>query len=155
MRRRCHRGPTLFLALLLMASCKWGDSSRPQPSAEPVAAIGSPAGRFVGSEACRSCHAAEFAAGKAHTKHDKPVSCLGCHVPKVVAGVLDQFADHAIDVPVPRNTVKHDIPNACNACHTHEKASPEATVESDTQEQERRERVRLMFSSPRANARAA
>jgi len=74
MRRRCHRGPTLFLALLLMASCKWGDSSRPQPSAEPVAAIGSPAGRFVGSEACRSCHAAEFAAWAAsgHTQALRP-----------------------------------------------------------------------------------
>src|SRR5262245_59357018 len=69
-RRRCHRGYALFLPLLLAAPCKWGDSSRPEASPEPVAAIGSPAGRFVGSESCRSCHAAEFAAwsGSGHTQ---------------------------------------------------------------------------------------
>jgi HEAT repeat protein len=35
----------------------------------------------------------------------------------VVTGVLDEFPDHAIDVPVPENTSRHGVPNACNTCH--------------------------------------
>jgi tetratricopeptide (TPR) repeat protein len=51
-------------------------------------------------------------------------------MPPVVSGVLDKFADHAIGVPVPGNTVKHSIPNACNACHTHEKQKPEVMAQA-------------------------
>ena len=46
-------------------SCRWGGGSRPDATPAPAASIGSPAGRFVGSEACRSCHAAEFEAWSA------------------------------------------------------------------------------------------
>ena len=28
-------------------------------------------------------------------------ACIACHMPPIVSGVLDHFADHAIDVPVP------------------------------------------------------
>ena len=38
-------------------------------------------------------------------------------MPKVVSGVLDLFADHAIDVPVPANSARHGVPNACGVCH--------------------------------------
>jgi len=75
--------------------------------------------RVPGDESCRGCHAAVFAAGKAHTRHDKPVACLACHMPKVVSGVLDQFADHALDVPVPANTASHGVPNACATAGCH------------------------------------
>jgi hypothetical protein len=80
--------------------------------------------RLPGDESCRGCHAAEFAAGEKHTRHKKPVACLGCHMPKVVAGVLDKFADHAIDVPVPGNSARHDVPSACATagCHATWKA---------------------------------
>ncbi|MFE8602483.1 HEAT repeat domain-containing protein [Archangium violaceum] len=89
-------------------------------------------GVTVGSASCQGCHAKEVAEGSRHTHHTSAEAqdCVACHMPPTVSGVLDHFADHAIDVPVPRNTVKHDIPNACNACHTHEKASPEAMAES-------------------------
>jgi len=82
----------------------------------------------VGSASCQGCHAKETAEGSRHTHHASAEAsdCLACHMPPTVSGVLDSFADHAIDVPVPRNTVKHGIPNACNACHTHAQASPEA-----------------------------
>jgi hypothetical protein len=75
--------------------------------------------RAPGDESCRSCHANVFALGRAHTRHGDKVSCLACHMPKVVTGVLDHFADHAIDVPVPPNTTKHEVPNACatTGCH--------------------------------------
>jgi hypothetical protein len=85
--------------------------------------------RAPGDESCRGCHAAVFAAGKAHTRHDKPVSCLACHMPKVVSGVLDQFADHAIDVPVPANTASHEVPNACATAGCHATWTP-ARVEA-------------------------
>jgi hypothetical protein len=71
------------------------------------------------SASCRTCHQAIFAEGSAHTHHHAAAanSCIACHMPRVVAGVLDEFADHALDVPVPENTVRHGIPNACGGCH--------------------------------------
>ena len=74
--------------------------------------------RAPGDETCRGCHAPIFAAGRAHTRHAR-ATCLECHMPKVVTGVLDTFADHAIDVPVPDNTARHGVPNACaqKGCH--------------------------------------
>jgi tetratricopeptide (TPR) repeat protein len=81
---------------------------------------------------CQGCHANVFAQGKQHTHHASAAAqdCLACHMPPVVSGVLDHFADHSIGVPVPQNTVKHAIPNACNACHTHEKAKPEEMAQA-------------------------
>ena len=38
-------------------------------------------------------------------------------MPPVVSGVLDHFADHAIDVPAPANTTRHHVPSACGVCH--------------------------------------
>jgi len=51
-------------AVLLAAACL-GCSTPPEPAAPsktgaPSAAIGGPTGRFVGSEACRTCHTQEF-----------------------------------------------------------------------------------------------
>jgi hypothetical protein len=87
-------------------------------------------GVSVGSASCQGCHAKVFAEGTKHTRHTSAEAqdCLACHMPPTISGVLDHFADHALDVPVPQNTVKHGIPNACNACHTHEKATPESMV---------------------------
>jgi hypothetical protein len=62
---------------------------------------------------CTSCHAALAA----DHSHHKTATCIACHMPPVVAGVLDKFADHAIDVPSPANTVRHGVPNACGVCH--------------------------------------
>lgn len=66
---------------------------------------------------CLECHK-EIGADHAH--HRK-ASCVDCHMPKVLSGVLDKFADHAIDVPNPPNTMRHGVPNACNACHSDQK----------------------------------
>jgi hypothetical protein len=67
-------------------------------------------------ESCRSCHAAIVALGKAHTHHEK-TTCLDCHMPKVLSGVLDKFADHSLDLPNIENTIRHGVPNACGVCH--------------------------------------
>jgi len=65
---------------------------------------------------CRTCHAAIAKAGRGHTHH-AAVTCVACHMPPVVSGVLDHFADHAIDVPAPANTARHHVPSACGVCH--------------------------------------
>lgn len=62
---------------------------------------------------CKSCHADL----PADHSHHKAATCVQCHMPNVVSGVLDKFADHAIDIPVPQNTAKHQVPSACGECH--------------------------------------
>ena len=65
---------------------------------------------------CKTCHAEVAKAGRAHSHH-AAVRCIACHMAPVVSGVLDHFADHAIDVPVPANTTRHQVPSACGVCH--------------------------------------
>jgi hypothetical protein len=72
--------------------------------------------RAAPEELCGKCHAAIVTAGSAHSHH-KTATCVACHMAPIVSGVLDQFADHSIDVPVPQNTSKHGVPNACGVCH--------------------------------------
>jgi thioredoxin-like negative regulator of GroEL len=72
--------------------------------------------RVAPDETCRKCHAPVFAAGTAHTHH-KSTTCIACHMPPIVSGVLDHFVDHAIDVPAPQNTARHGVPSACGVCH--------------------------------------
>jgi len=87
---------------------------------KPTKASRGHAAQPIGDATCQGCHADVFAKGQAHTHHRSPVarSCVSCHMPKAVTGVLDQFADHTLDVPVPQNTSRHGVPNACNSCHT-------------------------------------
>ena len=60
---------------------------------------------------CKSCHE-DLAADHSHHKSAK-ATCVACHMPPVVSGVLDKFADHSIDIPAasPRH------PNTCGTCH--------------------------------------
>ncbi len=62
---------------------------------------------------CKSCHGG---LAPDHSHH-KTATCIACHMPPVVTGVLDHFADHAIDVPSPATTASHGVPNACGTCH--------------------------------------
>jgi hypothetical protein len=84
----------------------------------------------LGDQSCRGCHPALFAdvAGHSHHRAPEAQSCVACHMPRIVPGVLDLFADHALDVPVPENTDRHGVPNACNACHA--KATPQAMADA-------------------------
>ncbi|HWU89654.1 MAG TPA: multiheme c-type cytochrome, partial [Kofleriaceae bacterium] len=78
---------------------------------------------------CRTCHAEVAKAGRAHTHHDAPAAqrCIACHMAPIVSGVLDHFADHSIDVPVPENTTRHGVPSACGVCHADKPAASLAT----------------------------
>ncbi len=81
---------------------------------------------------CAGCHESLSRDRRAHTHHstDAGQSCVACHMPQVVSGVLDQFADHALDVPSPANTKRHGVPNACNLCHAD--ASPDSMAQALT-----------------------
>lgn len=114
--------------------------------------------RAAPDETCRGCHAPVFAAGKAHTHHQK-ASCVACHMAPIVSGVLDHFADHSIDVPVPENTARHDVPNACSVCHADR--SPDQLAQSlaawwpdARQRQARRLRLADAFDEKTAKASA-
>lgn len=74
---------------------------------------------------CVRCHAPEAADRPAHTHHRTVAGqrCTGCHMPPVLSGVLDHFADHALTVPAPEVTASHGVPNACAVCH------PKSTTE--------------------------
>ncbi|HEY8212454.1 MAG TPA: HEAT repeat domain-containing protein [Myxococcaceae bacterium] len=112
-------------------SCHTAPHQLHQPGEVKPPPRGAPAGP-TGSDAatCGSCHAELVAKAAAHSHHaDAPAQrCAACHMPKVVSGVLDPFADHALDVPAPENTVRHGIPNACNVCH--QDRTPQAMVEA-------------------------
>jgi hypothetical protein len=95
------------------------DELKPPRAALPLADAG-----------CHQCHAAVFTAGEKHTHH-KAASCVSCHMPPLVTGVLDRFPDHTLDVPNPRNTIAHEVPNACNVCHADK--SPAAMQAAMTQ----------------------
>ena len=75
---------------------------------------------------CTGCHAALAApaALAQHTHHDpagEGARCVGCHMPRIVYGVLDVHRSHRIDDPeaaargCPRS--RRARPDACTLCH--------------------------------------
>ncbi len=80
-----------------------------------------PPGPSAAEAGCLRCHAKlrGTAARARHSRHQTAAaqSCISCHMPKVVSGVLDAFADHSLDVPVPQNESQHGAPSACHLCH--------------------------------------
>lgn len=84
---------------------------------KPVA--GKATAAAIADASCIGCHGQIAAMAEQHSRHKSPAatSCVACHMPKVVQGVLDHFADHAIDIPVPQNSTAHQIPSACELCH--------------------------------------
>ena len=83
-----------------------------------------PPGTHAADAGCLRCHRklATAPARARHSQHKSAIaqSCVSCHMPKVVSGVLDAFADHSIDVPVPQNEARHAVPSACRRCHGQE-----------------------------------
>jgi HEAT repeats/Cytochrome c554 and c-prime len=103
----------------------------------------------VFDQSCRACHARLFedVAEHSHHRSREAQSCVACHMPRVVPGVLDLFADHALDVPVPQNTTRHGVPNACNQCHAKETpAAMTVALQRLWPEAERRQARRLRLA---------
>jgi hypothetical protein len=70
--------------------------------------------------ACTHCHAAlaDPARAAAHTHHAAgAVSCLDCHMPRIVAGVSAFVRTHRISSPADPAMLAAAAPNACNLCH--------------------------------------
>lgn len=108
------------------------------------------------NDSCTGCHPAIAAAPAKHSHHAaKQADCIGCHMPPIVSGVLDQFADHAIDIPNPGN---HGVPDACTVCHAKrapaELAAQMATWWPDIA-RSRARRTRLADAFDEATARAS
>jgi hypothetical protein len=71
---------------------------------------------------CLACHRTYTAPGALaqHSRHPAASvgsRCYGCHMPRVVYGVMAIHPTHEISVPDPRLTVTHAKPNACSQCH--------------------------------------
>jgi hypothetical protein len=64
---------------------------------------------------CTKCHTqlATPDAARAHAGHDN-VTCLDCHMPKIVMGIDRYLRTHRISSPT---TLAAAAPNACNLCH--------------------------------------
>lgn len=104
---------------------------------------------------CRDCHSD---LPKDHGHH-KAVHCIDCHMPPIVSGVLDHFADHAIDVPDPKLAQTHKEPNACTVCHADKPVQDlvDATAKwwpDAGKRQARRERLADAFDEETAKASA-
>jgi len=71
-------------------------------------------------ETCLQCHQS-FKASAAltqHTRHDPgSVSCLDCHMPRIVQGLNQVVRTHNICSPTDQRMLQHAGPNACNLCH--------------------------------------
>jgi len=93
---------------------------------------------------CAECH--KNIDAKTHSHH-RTATCVDCHMPKLISGVLDKFADHAIDVPNPLNTIRHGVPNACNLCHTDRPPqSMQQAIETWYPDASKRQQRRLMLA---------
>jgi hypothetical protein len=76
----------------------------------------------LGAAQCTQCHAELAASGaqRAHARHPEPgalPSCVDCHMPSVVYGVLDVHPSHRIELPDPARDAAAQRPDACTLCH--------------------------------------
>jgi hypothetical protein len=87
---------------------------------------GDPAGQIrpeaVGDGACVDCHEALSSneALGAHAHHDprgEGARCVGCHMPRVVYGLVGARISHHIEVPEPGREGGFGRPDACTLCH--------------------------------------
>ena len=71
---------------------------------------------------CGQCHRPIMVRTQDHTHH-KNLSCVECHMPKLMTGVLHFMRDHSLGSPEPELTElygQENSPNACNLCHRKE-----------------------------------
>ena len=80
----------------------------------------------VADGACTGCHR-ELSGLDARARHShhpagasEDVTCVDCHMPRVVYGVLDVHRSHRIEVPDPARAAAYGRPDACTGCHADE-----------------------------------
>jgi hypothetical protein len=69
--------------------------------------------------ACTRCHDryVQPRAAEAHSRHGPEVSCLDCHMPRIVQGLDAVIRSHRISSPSDERMLREASPNACNLCH--------------------------------------
>ncbi len=69
-------------------------------------------------DACLGCHGEfeEETAAFEHSGHAAEVSCLDCHMPKIVQGISSLLRTHRISSPSEVSMLRSSV-NACNLCH--------------------------------------
>jgi hypothetical protein len=69
--------------------------------------------------ACVECHSEFKQEGtrKAHSRHGPSVTCLDCHMPRIVQGLDAVVRSHRISSPTEPSMLRQAAPNACNLCH--------------------------------------
>jgi Cytochrome c552 len=69
--------------------------------------------------ACLGCHQrySKPEARATHTRHGPDVSCLDCHMPRIVQGLDTVIRSHKISSPTDPRMLAEGYPNACNLCH--------------------------------------
>lgn len=73
-----------------------------------------------GNELCTQCHQSLARDVSAHTRHEPGgpgSSCVACHMPKIVYGVMAIHRSHRIEIPSPASDAASGRPNVCTACH--------------------------------------
>ena len=65
--------------------------------------------------ACVTCHGES--SSRKHTRHSSGVSCLDCHMPRIVQGLDAVIRTHRISSPSDATMLEQAAPNACNLCH--------------------------------------
>jgi len=75
-----------------------------------------------GNRMCTQCHGAFTGGGlAAHTKHlpkSTGSTCVSCHMPEEVYGIMSWHPTHEIRSPDPARSAAAEKPDACTACHT-------------------------------------
>lgn len=74
--------------------------------------------------ACLRCHQnlADATLAAQHSRHSSDVSCLDCHMPRMVQGVDELLRSHRISSPADQEMLATSL-NACNLCHLDESVS--------------------------------
>lgn len=90
---------------------------------------GDPSGQLrpelVGDRMCTRCHAAlgrpaELARHSRHAPAGKGARCVGCHMPRIVYGLVSVHLSHRIESPDPARDHRLGRPDACTGCHADE-----------------------------------
>jgi predicted CXXCH cytochrome family protein len=85
---------------------------------------GDPAGQLrpeaAGDALCTGCHRA-YASPPSAAKHARhpagAASCVACHMPSIVYGLVSVQLSHRIEVPDPARQARDERPDACTLCH--------------------------------------
>jgi predicted CXXCH cytochrome family protein len=77
---------------------------------------------LTGDRMCTQCHAdlASTEAHRRHARHDPSgdgARCVGCHMPKLVYGLVSMHVSHRIESPAPARNDADERPDACTLCH--------------------------------------